>query len=128
MKNQKIKILVVEDEPAIREICRRVLTREGYEVTVAEDGRQAQEIISSEDFTLYLIDIRTPVVDGQELYVWILQEKPGAAGGVIFTTGDLMEGQMLEFLRQAKKPLLPKPFSGVELRAIVKKTLGNKGK
>ena len=116
-------ILIVEDEPAIREICRRVLTREGYTLDFAEDGRQAQELITANDYALFLVDMRTPIIDGQELYVWLLQEKPHLANRVIFTTGDLMGGQVLHFISNSGKPFLPKPFTGSELKNLVEKTL-----
>ena len=62
------RILVIEDEPAICELCRRVLSGEGFEVDIAVDGRMAQEMIAKRQYDLYLIDIRLPVMDGKELY------------------------------------------------------------
>lgn len=118
-----VKILVVEDEHVIREICRRVLTAEGYQVSIAENGKLAKEMIYKDDYSLFLIDLRTPVIDGQELYVWMLQEKPELVNRVIFTTGDLMGTQALRFITQTKKAFLPKPFNGEGLKSIVRTTL-----
>lgn len=71
------RILVVEDEPAICEVCIRVLSDEGFEVDVAENGKVAQGRLSRADYSLCLIDIRTPVMNGKELYQYILNNHPG---------------------------------------------------
>lgn len=117
------KILVVEDEPAIGEICQRSLTMLGFEVTIANNGRVAQDILSKRDYTLILIDIRTPVMNGRELYHHIKGKYPNLAERVIFTTGDMLGGDTPHFLEQANRPFLPKPFNPDELKAIVRETL-----
>jgi len=124
MKNRSAvvkRILIVEDEPAISEICRRVLTEEGWEVDIAANGKVAQGMIK-EDYRLFLIDIRTPAMDGKELYQWLLEKYPALAKRVIFTTGSVL-GEELTALKQTGRPFLPKPFTPDELRAIVAETL-----
>ncbi|GAH16631.1 unnamed protein product, partial [marine sediment metagenome] len=74
MKNSSAgakRILVVEDEPAICELCRRVLAGEGFEVDIAVNGKVAQDMIEDKKYDLFLIDIRLPEMDGKELYKWI---------------------------------------------------------
>ena len=117
-------ILVVEDEPSITNICHRVLTSEGYEVEVAMNGELAQDIIEkNEDYLLCLIDMRTPKMNGEELYVWLLQEHPKMAGRVIFTTGDVMGGETTRFIEQSGMPFLPKPFTPDDLRSVIREAL-----
>ena len=67
----KVKILVVEDEPGIRQVCHRVLTDQGYLVDFANNGAVAESMILKEDYNLILIDIRTPVKDGKQLNHYI---------------------------------------------------------
>ena len=117
------KILVVEDEPAIGEICQRSLTMLGFEVTIASNGRVDQDRLSKRDYALILIDIRTPVMDGKELYHHIKENYPNLSGRVIFTSGDVMDGDTQRFLEQTNRPFLPKPFSPDELKAIARETL-----
>ena len=117
------KILVVEDEPSIGEVCRRVLTGEGYKVYIAVNGRVAQDMIEEKQYDLCLIDIRTPEMDGKELYQWLQQKHPQLVRRVIFTTGSVMGGDTQSFLEQAARPSLPKPFTPDELKAIVRETL-----
>ncbi len=113
------KILVVEDEPAICNICQRVLTREGFEVNIAVNGRVAQDMIEQKQFSLCLVDIRTPEMNGEELYQWLEKKYPQLSDRVIFTTGDTMGGDIQAFLEQSGRTFLPKPFTPEELKAIV---------
>ena len=116
-------ILVVEDEPSIRSVCLRILTDEGFAVDTATNGKDAQDMIEKNHYGLCLIDIRTPIMGGEELYVWLLQEHPQMARRVIFTTGDVMGGETQAFIEQSGKPFLPKPFTPDELKAAIGKAL-----
>ncbi len=126
MKNSSAgvkRILVVEDEPAISQVCLRVLTSEGFEVDIAVNGKVAQDMIEEQQYDLCLIDIRTPAMDGTELYQWLQEKHPQLAGRVIFTTGDVMGGDTSRFLEQTARPFLPKPFTPGELKDIMRETL-----
>ena len=116
-------ILIVEDEPAICELCRRVLTGEGFEVDIAVNGKVAQDMIKRKRYDFCLIDIGTPAMNGKELYQWLEEKHPQLAGGVVFTTGDVMGGDTQGFLEQTGRPFLPKPFTPDEIKTIVKETL-----
>jgi len=126
MKNSNAgakRILVVEDEPAIYEVCRRALTGEGFELEIAVNGSVAQDMLGEKDYDLCLIDIRTPVMNGKELYQYIINKHGEMADRVIFTTGDIADRYTQRFLELAGRPYLLKPFTLDELKAIVKKTL-----
>lgn len=127
-KSTATEVLVVEDELSISEICERVLSDKGFEVNVASNGRVAQDMISRKQYALCLIDIRTPAMNGMELYQWLKQEKPELVQGVIFTTGDVMREDIRDFLEQAGRPLLLKPFTPDELTTTVEKALRSLGK
>jgi DNA-binding response OmpR family regulator len=117
------RILVVEDEPAISQVCRRVLAKEGFEVDAVENGASAQKLLGAKDYDLCLIDIMIPVMDGKQLYKWIGQERPGLLSRVIFTTGSGVSGDTKTFLEEAGRPFLPKPFNLDELRTVIRETL-----
>jgi len=117
------RILVVEDEPSIGNICRRVLAGEGYEVEIAVNGRVAQDMIEEKQFSLCLVDIRTPKMNGKELYQWLEKKYPQVSCHVIFTTGDVMGGDTQTFIEQSGRPFLPKPFTPGELITIIKEVL-----
>jgi len=113
----------VEGEPAICDVCRRVLTSEGIEVDIAVDGEVAQHMLGEKDFDLVLIDIRTPVMNGKELYQCIQEKHPKLIDRVIFTTGDLMVADTQGLLEQAARPFLPKPFTSHKPKAIIRDML-----
>jgi len=127
MKNSSAsvkRILVVEDEPSISQVCLRVLTSEGFEVDIAVHGASARNMLVEKDYDICLIDIRTPVMNGKQLYQWVNEKHPKLLNGVIFTTGDLISGDIGSFLEQTGRPFLPKPFTPDELKTIVRETLG----
>ena len=117
------RILVVEDEAAICELCRRVLTSEGFEVGTAANGKVAQDMIVEQQYDLFLVDIRTPEMNGIELYQWLQEEHSQLASWVIFSTGSVIGKEATTFIEQTGRPFLPKPFTPDELKAIVTETM-----
>jgi len=121
------RVLVIEDEPAICELCRRVLTGEGFEVDIAVKGEIAQDMLGRKDYDLCLIDIKLPAMNGKELYQWLKEKHRQLASRVIFTSGDVMSGDTQSFLEQSGRPFLPKPFTPDEIKAMVKGILKEVG-
>ena len=117
------RILVVEDEPAICEICLKVLNGEGFEVDIVGNGKLAEDRLREREYDLIYIDIRTPIMNGKELYQYIVDRVPKMTNRVIFTTGDVMARNIHTFLEQTGRPFMPKPFTPGELRNIVRETL-----
>lgn len=115
-----VRILLVETEPVIITLCQRVLSREGFEVDIALNGKTAQGMIVWHNYTLCLIDVRARTFDGRELFKWLKERHPSLAGRVIFTTGGLMGDETHRFLEQAARPFLYKPYTPDELLNIVK--------
>ena len=125
MKNSSAsvtRVLVMEDEPSISQVCLRALTSEEFEVDIAVNGAIARDMLREKDYDLCLIDIRTPVMNGRQLYQCIQEKHPELLNGVIFTTG-VAGGDTQSFLEQTGRPFLPKPFTPDELKTIVRETL-----
>jgi DNA-binding response OmpR family regulator len=118
------RILVVEDEPAICNLCRRVLTEDGFEVDITSDGEAAQEKIAKQQYNLLFMDIRLPKMGGIELYEWLQAKHPQLANRVAFTTGSVIGGETLAFLQDSERPRLFKPFGCDELKAFIGEVLG----
>ena len=114
-------ILVVDDEPSIRQVCSQVLAREGYQVDIATNSKIAQEILEMRKYDLCLIDIRTPAMNGFELFHWLEDNHPEQAECVIFTSGDTYSRETEDNLQQSGRDFLPKPFTTEELKMIVNK-------
>jgi DNA-binding NtrC family response regulator len=85
------KILIIEDESAIRRVLKNIISEENktYEVEEAEDGIQGIEIISKSDFDLVLCDIKMPKMDGVEVLEKIKKLKPEIPVVMISGHGDL---------------------------------------
>lgn len=104
-------------------MCQRILTREGFEVDIAVNGRVAQGMIEKRQYDICLIDIRTPEMNGTELYQWLQKKYPRLAKQVVFTTGGVLDEKTMPFIEQSGRQFLPKPFTPDELIAVVRKAL-----
>ena len=120
---KRIRTLVVEDEPVISRVCSQTLRGEGFEVEIATNGSIAEGMLGKKEYDLILIDIRTPVMNGKQLYQSINNKHPDLTDSVIFTTGDLLGGDTKSFLEQSGRLFLPKPFTPDELKTVVKEAL-----
>ena len=123
IESDKKRILVVDDEPAICQLCRRVLTEAGFEVEIAGNGRMAQSTISKQEYGLYLFDIKMPLMDGKELYIWLREMYPRITSRILFTTGSATGQDTENFLRSSGRPVLLKPFTIEELKTLIGKAL-----
>lgn len=121
-KTKWLKLLIVEDEEVISEICRRTLEHD-YEITLALHGQAAVDVLNEKAFDIALIDIRTPLMNGQELCLWITEHRPHMIPIIIFTTGDVISNSTEDFLTNKNQPYLPKPFSPKELTEIIEKVV-----
>ncbi len=117
------RILLVEDEPAICQLCQVVLTGEGFEVDIAVNGKVAQDMIEEKQYDLFLFDIKLPVMNGAELYQRLKEKHPKQISKVIFKYVSVLGEGTLLFVEQTGRPFLPKPFTHDELKAKVRETL-----
>lgn len=127
IRTRSKQILVVEDEPTIGRVCSKALTGDGFEVDIAVNGSIAERMIEEKKYDVLLIDIRTPVMNGKELYQWINERHPELANQVIFTTGELLGSATEKFVEQSGRPFLPKPFTPDILKATVKEVIRRTG-
>lgn len=113
------KVLIAEDESAIREIIAITLKRAGYEVTEACDGQQAIDIYNSKDgaFDVVLLDIMMPNVDGLEVCKTLRNQS--STVGIIMLTAKTQEMDKVSGLLMGADDYITKPFSPSELMARV---------
>ena len=114
-------ILVADDELAPRSILENLLTREGYEVVVVEDGEEALAQLHEHHFDLLITDLQMPRVDGMEL----LREVQRAGGSTLcmVLTGHGTIESAIEAMRTGAFDYLTKPFKGDALRLQVQRAL-----
>jgi len=113
-------VLVVDDEPIVREVVARYLVREGHRTLEAADGDGARAAIEREDPDLVVLDVMLPGTDGLELCRWIrsTSERP-----VIMLTARGEEADRIVGLELGADDYVTKPFSPRELAARVRSVL-----
>ena len=114
------KILLVDDEERIRKLLNLYLTREGYEITEAGDGKEALELALNEDFHCILLDLMMPEMDGIEVAKELRKEK---STPIIMLTAKGEEGDRVEGLEVGADDYIVKPFSPREVVLRVKAIL-----
>ena len=106
---QAKKILVVDDEPGIREIIRDDLEAEGYEVLTAKSGRTALEILAQHSVSLVVSDVRMPDGDGVYLATELHRRYPDGPYIILITGFSDLSLETAQSL--GVKMLLPKPYN-----------------
>ena len=119
-----IRVLVVDDEAGIALLCKRLLTRAGFQVTSLTDPRLAVEHLQNHPVDLLLVDIRMPEVDGFEVIAHARRVQPAIA--ILVMTGYGTVETAIRALRQGVDGLLLKPFErGNELIEAVQQALAD---
>jgi DNA-binding NtrC family response regulator len=123
-KNQIRKVLVLEDEPIISGILLRILHNAGLEGDIAGNGPIAREKINTGAvYDLFIFNIRTPIINGMQLYQDIKTTRPELAEKIAFISGDYLSRATCEFLERVKRPFLAKPFTPDQLMDLVEQVL-----
>jgi two-component system alkaline phosphatase synthesis response regulator PhoP len=126
MKNIKRKILVVEDENAIRFLLRENLEYEGYEVLEAENGLAALESVEKSNPDLILLDLMLPQMSGMEVCKRL--RSTGNATPVIMLTSRGQQMDKVIGLKSGADDYITKPFDILELCARIEALLRRSGK
>lgn len=115
------RILVAEDEEALRGLVCRALVQAGHTVAAAGDGAEALEALAAAPFDLLLADIKMPVMDGIALALGAARDHPDLL--ILLMTGFADQRERAHGLEALIQGVLAKPFSIAELQAEVTRTL-----
>jgi DNA-binding response OmpR family regulator len=113
-------ILVVDDEPIVRDVIVRYLRRDGYATLEAGDGEDARRLIEQADPGLVVLDVMLPGLDGLELCRWIRERSDLP---VIMLTARGEEADRIVGLELGADDYVTKPFSPRELTSRVRSVL-----
>ena len=126
MSNDKPLILVVDDEPDIRELIKDILEDENYHVRIAADGQEAQQVFSEEQPDLILLDIWMPDIDGISLLKEFKQQNKSVT--IVMMSGHGTIETAVEATRLGASDFIEKPLSTAKLLRGVEQALENREK
>jgi len=106
--NETIKIIVIDDEKAIRDGCHRVLTGKGYEVITAENGQIALDILAKELIDIILLDLKMPIIGGEKVLEIAREKYPDIP--VIIITGHGTVDTAVICMKNGAYDFITKPF------------------
>jgi len=118
------KILIIDDEPRIRDSLKLLLDEQGYDVYTVSSGQEAKDILSVYKFDLALLDMVIPDMNGHELMEHIYDTSPGTM--VVIITGHASLDSAIGALRRGAYDYLRKPFEFEELLKTVQNALDQK--
>jgi CheY-like chemotaxis protein len=104
------RVLVLDDEPSIREFLARILRRGGYEAMLASDGPSALEIVRNDPPDAILCDHRMVGMSGIAFHEAVAAIDPELAGRFVFMSGDVLNAELRAFAVARGITLLAKPF------------------
>jgi len=117
------RILVTEDDEAVRSFVMRALQMDGHSVLAAEDGAEAMDVLRRENgaFDLVLTDIQMPVMDGIALALNIARDWPTLT--ILLMTGFADQRERAHGLEALVHDVVTKPFSLAQIRAAVNEAI-----
>ena len=110
------RVLVVDDDSIVQEFLTEVLTEQGHEVEIVENGDDALDRLGNEDYDVILLDIKLPSISGIDLYKQLQKKAESLARRVVFITGDVMSKDTIGFLSRTRAPYITKPFDTEQLK------------
>ena len=117
----KHKILVVDDDHAIRTMLQKILEREGYEVETAFNGEEGVEMVEKDPPDLIFLDLGLPGIDGIEALKRIKKSDPDMAAIMITAEGSIQSA--VAAMKAGARNYITKPFNTDEIQLLVAETL-----
>ncbi|MBK9321472.1 MAG: sigma-54-dependent Fis family transcriptional regulator [Bdellovibrionaceae bacterium] len=117
----KSRILVVDDEESIREFLEIMLKKEGYDITLAEDGQKAKELLGKKTFDMIISDLQMPHVTGIELLKHVKETSPEIVFMMITAFGTAETA--VEAMKMGAYDYITKPFKIDEVRLNIQNAL-----
>jgi len=118
------RVIVVDDEPGMREFLEIMLQKDGYTVDTASDGPEAIEKMGSHLFDLAVVDIQMPIMNGIEVLKRFNEKSPETT--VIMVTAYASHETAIEAMKLGAYDYITKPFKIDEIKLVIKKALDKK--
>jgi two-component system, OmpR family, phosphate regulon sensor histidine kinase PhoR len=121
MPDDAINVLIVDDEPGIRDGSERILKKMGIQVYKAGKGEEGIEILSKTKISIVLLDLKMPGMDGMQVLQHIMEKDKEIL--VIVITGFATVETAIEAMKQGAYDFIPKPFEPDQLRLVVNRAI-----
>jgi DNA-binding response OmpR family regulator len=115
---ERIRVLVVDDEPSICKALTIALARAGYDAVAAQSGDGAMSKLQEEHFDALLIDFRIPDLRGDVIFELAASVQPHLRECTLFMTGDITE-RAQRLIEACRCPLVRKPFDLGDIVAAI---------
>lgn len=115
-------VLLVDDDPGVRQAVGKALGRSGFQVTAVDNGLAALAAIQTRSFGVVVTDIRMDFLDGMRLYDELEAEYPELKERVVFVSAWSEDPEVDAFVHRTGRPLLRKPFELADLVELVRNT------
>ena len=122
------RVLVIDDEEAIRDLVTAALSKAGHQVDGLHDAGAALDLLGRASFDIVLVDIKMPGMNGPEFYRELAQRAPDMISRVVFMTGDTVSERTREFLERSERPVVEKPFDIETLQRTVAQVLATRSR
>jgi PAS domain S-box-containing protein len=109
------RALVADDEAPVRALLQRLLTRRGFLVDQAVDGRMASQLLERNQYDVILCDVQMPNMGGLALFESIRRHRADYVDRFVFISGDILNHDLYAVTEAANIPLLSKPFGAAKL-------------
>jgi DNA-binding NtrC family response regulator len=114
-----LKVLVIDDEKAIRENCRDAAQFNGFQTVTAESAEQAYKLLETQTVDIILLDLKLPGASGLEALREVKKRRPDAA--IIIITGYATVASAVQAMKQGAFDYITKPFTLEELRVLLER-------
>ena len=119
MENEDFGVLIVDDEPAVRDSLQSWFEKDGYRTAKAADAAEAMDILTAGSWEIVLLDIKMPGIDGMDLQKKILRRLPNTV--VIMITAYASVETAVEALKAGAFDYVSKPIDPEELSHVVRR-------
>ena len=114
-----VKVLLIDDEPAVQEVYRQMLQAGGHQPIVARTGSDLLDDLKTLEYDIVVTDLHMPVIDGWDVASWLAERRPGIP--IIAAAGNVSSGRnapMTPF-----QAVLQKPFRRAELLSAIERVM-----
>jgi len=125
--SQNRKVLIVEDDAAIRNVLYVLLAGVGCEGDIAYSGKQALSMLSRQKFDAVLLDLRCSNLPAAEMVSQIKDIRPSMVGRVLVITGELTDAQTIQLIEKYCLPHVPRNRLMQDLWGLLRAVLGING-